>query len=128
MRTQWIQERQNDPIKTQLHYAKRGIITQEMRYIANIEHIEPELVRKEVAKGRLIIPANINHTNLVPMGIGVALRTKINSNIGSSQICNSADEEVEKLKVSIKYGARPVNGSKHRRGFRQNPHRYHRGF
>ena len=82
MRTQWIQERQNDPIKTQLHYAKRGIITQEMRYIANIEHLDPELVRKEVAKGRLIIPANINHTNLVPMGIGVALRTKINSNIG----------------------------------------------
>ena len=108
MRTQWIQERQNDPIKTQLHYAKRGIITQEMRYIANIEHLDPELVRKEVAKGRLIIPANINHTNLVPMGIGVALRTKINSNIGSSQICNSADEEVEKLKVSIKYGADTV--------------------
>ena len=50
MRTQWIQERQNDPIKTQLHYAKRGIITQEMRYIANIEHIEPELVRKEVTQ------------------------------------------------------------------------------
>lgn len=108
MRTQWIKNRANDKIKTQLHYAKQQIITQEMRYIANIEHISPEVVRKEVQKGRLIIPANINHTNLNPMGIGVALRTKINSNIGSSQIINSIDEEVQKLKVSIQYGADTV--------------------
>ena len=108
MRTQWIQKRTNDNIKTQLHYAKQGIITEEMRYIANIEHISPEILRKEVAKGRAIIPANINHTNLSPMGIGVALRTKINSNIGSSQIINSIDEEVQKLKVSIQYGADTV--------------------
>ena len=108
MRTQWIQERKNDPIKTQLYYAKRGIITQEMRYIANIENISSESVRNEVAKGRLIIPANINHTNLVPMGIGVALRTKINANIGSSQIVNAIDEEVQKLRVSIQYGADTV--------------------
>lgn len=108
MRTQWIQKRTNDKIKTQLYYAKQGIITEEMRYIANIEHISAEVVRKEVQKGRLIIPANINHTNLNPMGIGVALRTKINSNIGSSQIINSIDEEVQKLKVSIQYGADTV--------------------
>lgn len=108
MRTQWIQKRTNDKIKTQLYYAKQGIITEEMRYIANIEHIPAEVVRKEVQKGRLIIPANINHTNLNPMGIGVALRTKINSNIGSSQIINSIDEEVQKLKVSIQYGADTV--------------------
>lgn len=108
MRKQWIESRKNDKIKTQLHYAKKGIITPEMEYIANKEGISSETIRKEVAKGRLIIPANINHTNLEPMGIGVALRTKINSNIGSSSIINSIDEEVEKLKVSIKYGADTV--------------------
>lgn len=108
MRKQWIESRKNDKIKTQLHYAKKGIVTPEMEYIANKEGISSETIRKEVAKGRLIIPANINHTNLEPMGIGVALRTKINSNIGSSSIINSIDEEVEKLKVSIKYGADTV--------------------
>lgn len=108
MRKQWIESRKNDKIKTQLHYAKKGIITPEMEYIANKEGISSETIRKEVAKGRLIIPANINHTNLEAMGIGVALRTKINSNIGSSSIINSIDEEVEKLKVSIKYGADTV--------------------
>ena len=108
MRTQWIQKRKNDKIKTQLFYAKQGIITEEMAYIANIENLAPNVVRDEVAKGRLIIPANINHTNLQPMGIGVALRTKINSNIGSSQILTSIDEEVNKLKTSIKYGADTV--------------------
>ncbi|MDO7253754.1 phosphomethylpyrimidine synthase ThiC [Helicobacter cappadocius] len=108
MRKQWINDRKNDKIKTQLYYAKRGIITPEMEYIANKECLNSETIRKEVAKGRLIIPANINHINLEPMGIGVALRTKINSNIGSSSIINSIDEEVEKLKVSIKYGADTV--------------------
>ncbi|PAF46858.1 phosphomethylpyrimidine synthase [Helicobacter sp. 12S02634-8] len=108
MRTQWIAQRKDDKIKTQLHYAKKGIITPEMEYIANKENLQAEHIRKEVQKGRLIIPANINHTNLEPMGIGVALRTKINANIGSSAIINSIDEEVEKLKVSIKYGADTV--------------------
>ncbi|PAF53006.1 phosphomethylpyrimidine synthase [Helicobacter sp. 13S00482-2] len=108
MRKQWIEDRKKDKIKTQLYYAKKGIITPEMEYIANKESLSAETIRKEVAKGRLIIPANINHINLEPMGIGVALRTKINSNIGSSSIINSIDEEVEKLKVSIKYGADTV--------------------
>ncbi|SQB97511.1 thiamine biosynthesis protein [Helicobacter fennelliae] len=108
MRTQWIQKRENDTIKTQLYYAKKSIITEEMQYIANIENISAQVVCDEVAKGRLIIPANINHKNLQPMGIGVALRTKINSNIGSSQIIHSIDEEVQKLKTSIKYGADTV--------------------
>ncbi len=108
MRTQWITNRKHDTIKTQLHYAKKGIITEEMAYIANLENLSSETICREVAKGRLIIPANICHTNLEPMGIGVALRTKINANIGSSQIINSIDEEVQKLKVSIKYGADTV--------------------
>ncbi|AAP78178.1 phosphomethylpyrimidine synthase ThiC [Helicobacter hepaticus] len=105
MRTQWVQQRADDKIRTQLHYAKKGIITKEMEYVANIENISAELIRQEIERGRLIIPANINHTNLKPMGIGIATRTKINSNIGSSSLASSIDEEVEKVKVSIKYGA-----------------------
>ena len=115
MRTQWIQKRENDTIKTQLYYAKKSIITEEMQYIANIENISAQVVCDEVAKGRLIIPANINHKNLQPMGIGVALRTKINSNIGSSQIIHSIDEEVQKLKTSIKYAWGVTQASRTRR-------------
>lgn len=108
MRTKWLEKRKNDKEKTQLDYAKSGIITDEMLFIANIENLNPQIILNEVKKGRLIIPANINHKNLEPMGIGVALRTKINSNIGSSQIVEDIDEEVEKLKTSIKYGADTV--------------------
>lgn len=105
MRTKWVEARKNDKIKTQLHYAKKGIITQEMEYVANLEYLEPEIVRKEIAKGRLILPSNVNHTNLEPMGIGIATRTKINSNIGSSALASSIEEEVQKTLISIKYGA-----------------------
>ena len=108
MRAQWVQKRTKDSIPTQLYYAKNGIITEEMHYIANIENLEAELIRKEVARGRLIIPANINHRNLVPMGIGIATRTKINANIGSSQIVEDIDDEVAKLQTAIKYGADTV--------------------
>ncbi|STQ86480.1 phosphomethylpyrimidine synthase ThiC [Helicobacter muridarum] len=108
IRNSWIQRRVYDNIKTQLHYAKRGIITEEMRYVANIEGLSESLICEEVKRGRLIIPANINHTNLEPMGIGVATRTKINANIGSSQIVEDIGEEVEKLCTSIKYGADTV--------------------
>lgn len=105
MRKEWIKKREKDIIKTQLHYAKRGIITEEMQAVANIEEISAEMVRSEVARGRLILPANINHHNLVPMGIGIATKTKINSNIGSSALASSIEEEVQKTLVSIKYGA-----------------------
>lgn len=108
MRKQWLKDREFDPMRTQLYYAKKGIITPEMEYIANKEGLKAEVIRKEVQKARLIIPANINHTNLEPMGIGMALRTKINSNIGSSSIISSIEKEVEKLKVSMKYGADTV--------------------
>lgn len=108
MRAQWVQKRTKDSIPTQLYYAKNGIITEEMHYIANIENLEAELICKEVARGRLIIPANINHRNLVPMGIGIATRTKINANIGSSQIVEDIDDEVAKLQTAIKYGADTV--------------------
>src|SRR5580693_2832805 len=84
MRTEWISPRLNDPVRTQMQYARRGIVTEEMRFIARREQLAPELIRDEVARGRMIIPANINHPNLEPMCIGVASKCKINANIGNS--------------------------------------------
>ena len=86
MRTEWVAKRQDDKIRTQMHYARRGIITEEMHFVAQREQISPELVRSEVALGRMIIPANVNHTNVEPMASGVASKCKINSNIGNSSV------------------------------------------
>src|SRR6185369_6136021 len=72
------------------------------------ERLAPETVRDEVARGRLIIPANVNHKNLEPMGIGIASKCKINSNIGNSAVTSNIDEELEKLRYSVKYGADTV--------------------
>src|SRR5437016_8203470 len=105
MRTEWITPRLNDPIRTQLHYARKGIVTEEMEYIARRERLEPEVIRSEVARGRMIIPANIHHTNLEPMCIGVASTCKINANIGNSSTTSNIDEEVAKLHYAVKYGA-----------------------
>src|SRR5262249_15013936 len=69
---------------SQIHYARKGMVTEEMEYIAQREKLTPELIRDEVARGRMIIPANINHPELEPMCIGVASLCKINSNIGNS--------------------------------------------
>ena len=79
-----------------------------MQYVAQRENLSPELVRSEVARGRMIIPANIHHTNLEPMAIGVASKCKINSNIGNSAVTSNIDEELEKLRYSVKYGADTV--------------------
>ena len=108
MRTEWVARRAGDEIKTQLHYARKGITTEEMLYVASGERISPELGRSEVARGRMIIPANIRHANLEPMAIGVASRCKINSNIGNSSVTSNIEEELEKLRDSIKYGADTV--------------------
>jgi phosphomethylpyrimidine synthase len=108
MRQEWVAERQNDPIRTQIHYARKGIVTQEMEYVAQREKLPAEVVRHEVARGRMIIPANIRHLNLEPMCIGVASRCKINSNIGNSAVTSEIDQELEKLRYSIKYGADTV--------------------
>src|SRR5262245_11550603 len=105
MRTEWVAKRKDDRIRTQIHYARRGIITEEMHYVAKRENLTPEQVRSEVARGRMIIPANINHTNLEPMCIGVASKCKINSNIGNSSVTSKIEEELEKLRYSVKYGA-----------------------
>src|SRR5450755_2197638 len=108
MRTEWIAERQNDAVRTQMHYARRGVITGEMQHVARRENITPELVRSEVARGRMIIPANLRHLGLEPMSIGVASTCKINSNIGNSAVTSNIDEELEKLSYSLKYGADTV--------------------
>src|SRR5690348_4800376 len=108
MRTEWVAKRQNDRIRTQMHYARQGVVTEEMHYVAKRESLAPEVVRSEVARGRLIIPANINHTNLEPMAIGVASTCKINANIGNSAVSSNIEEELEKLRYSVKYGADTV--------------------
>ncbi len=108
MRTEWIEKRRNDRIRTQMHYARQGIVTEEMQYVARRENLDPELVRSEVARGRMIIPANVNHTNLEPMCIGIAARCKINANIGNSATTSNIEEELEKLRSALKYGADTV--------------------
>ncbi|WP_209123222.1 phosphomethylpyrimidine synthase ThiC [Alkalihalobacillus sp. BA299] len=90
---------------TQLHYAKKGIITPEMEFIAIREGLEPEFVRSEVASGRAIIPSNINHPESEPMIIGRNFHVKINANIGNSAVSSSIEEEVEKMTWAIRWGA-----------------------
>src|SRR5229473_2619153 len=90
---------------SQMHFARQGVVTEEMQYVARREKIEPELVRSEVARGRAIIPANIHHRSLEPMGIGVAFKCKINANIGNSAVTSNIDEELKKLHNSVHYGA-----------------------
>lgn len=93
---------------SQMHFAKKGLITQEMAYIAEKENFPVETVRQEVAEGRAIIPSNINHPELEPMIIGKKFKVKINANIGNSATTSSIPEEVEKLDWSIKWGADTV--------------------
>ena len=93
---------------TQLHYARKGLVTPEMEFIAIREGFDPEFVRSEVARGRAIIPANINHLELEPMIIGRNFAVKINANIGNSAVTSSIDEEVEKLRWSTFWGADTV--------------------
>ena len=107
-RAQWVQKRESDPVRTQMHYARRGLMTEEMEYVARREQLSPELVRDEVARGRMIIPANIRHLSLEPMAIGVAAKCKINANIGNSATTSNIEGELEKLRYSVKYGADTV--------------------
>jgi len=105
MREKWIDKRIDDNVRTQMYYAKKGIITEEMEYVAKIEGIDAELLRSEIARGRCIIPANINHRHQVPMAIGMAASCKINANIGSSALASDTAGEIEKVDVCLKYGA-----------------------
>ncbi len=93
---------------TQMAYARRGEITPEMEFVALREGMEPEFVRSEVARGRAIIPANVNHPEIEPMIIGRNFKVKINANIGNSAVTSSIEEEVEKLRWATLWGADTV--------------------
>jgi phosphomethylpyrimidine synthase len=114
LREEWITRRREQAARTgdnnvsQMHYARKGLITEEMLYVAEREKLKPELVRDEVAAGRMIIPANINHPELEPMAIGVESLCKINANIGNSAITSNVDEELKKLHTAVHFGADTV--------------------
>ncbi len=95
---------------TQLHQARRGVITDQMRRVAEREQLPPELIRDEVARGRLVLPANVNHLakRLDPMTIGAVAQVKINANIGNSAVESNIDQELEKLHHAVHYGADTV--------------------
>ncbi|HEX4168294.1 MAG TPA: phosphomethylpyrimidine synthase ThiC [Bryobacteraceae bacterium] len=107
-RQEWIASRLNDPVRTQMYYARRGIVTPEMQYISERERLSAELIRDEVACGRMIIPSNIHHSGLEPMCIGVASKCKINANIGNSATTSNIGEELEKLEYAVQFGADTV--------------------
>ena len=113
-RAEWLAKRKVEAARTgdrnfsQMHFARKGVITEEMEYVAKRVSIAAELVRDEIAAGRLIIPANINHPELEPMGIGVATRCKVNANIGNSAVTSNIDEELRKLHMAVQHGADTV--------------------
>lgn len=121
-REKWIEERKDTEIVkvtnnrmirrakkgkniTQMHYARNGIITPEMEFVAIREHVSPEFVREEIAKGRAIIPNNVNHPESEPMIIGKNFHVKVNANIGNSAVRSSIEEEVEKMTWATRWGA-----------------------
>ena len=111
LRQPWIDARLkdgDDGNRSQMHYARRGIITPEMRFVAIRENVAPELVRDELARGRAILPANINHPESEPMIIGKNFLVKINANIGNSAVASNIGEEVDKLRWAVKWGADTV--------------------
>ena len=110
-RAEWIDRRKAEHTNgnlSQMHYARKGIITEEMEYVARREKLSPVQVRDEVTSGRMIIPANINHPELEPMCIGVASLCKINANIGNSAVTSNIDEELKKLHTAVHFGADTV--------------------
>lgn len=110
LRTDWIARREarGDKVVTQMHYARQGIITEEMTYVAAREGLDVEFVRSEVARGRAIIPSNKRHLELEPVVIGRNFFTKINANMGNSATTSSIEEEVEKLQWATIWGADTV--------------------
>jgi phosphomethylpyrimidine synthase len=110
-RADWIARRKSENTDgnfSQMHYARKGTPTEEMQYVAQREKVASELVRDEVARGRMIIPANVNHPELEPMCIGVESLCKINANIGNSAVTSNISDELNKLHTAIKYGADTV--------------------
>ena len=115
LRDSWIERRESEIAAangnrnvSQMHLARQDTVTEEMEFVAKREKLEPELIRSEVARGRMIIPANVNHRNLEPMAIGIASKCKINANIGNSATSSNIDEELKKLHHAVHYGADTV--------------------
>ena len=108
MRAEWVKKRRGQPNVSQMHYARQGVVTEEMAHVAARERLSSELVRSEVARGRMIIPANVNHPELEPMAIGIASKCKVNANIGNSAVTSDVGHELEKLAICVKYGADTV--------------------
>ena len=108
LRSPWLAARRGRSVPTQIRYAREGVVTEEMAYVAEKERLAPETVRSEIARGRMIVPANVNHEELVPMAIGIAATCKINANIGNSAVVSDVEGELEKLDVCLKYGADTV--------------------
>ena len=113
-RADWIAKRRAEAARTgdtnmsQMHFARLGRITEEMEYVARRENVAAELIRSEIAKGTMIIPANINHPELEPMAIGIESRCKVNANIGNSAVTSNIDEELRKLYMAVQHGADTV--------------------
>jgi phosphomethylpyrimidine synthase len=107
IRAEWVRTR-TGPITTQLHYARQGIVTEEMQFVAKRENLPAETIREEVVRGRMIIPANLRHVELEPVCIGIASKCKINANIGNSATASNIDQELEKLHTSVHHGADTV--------------------
>lgn len=99
---------ENAKFPTQIAAAQNGVITEQMRIVAENEMRSAEFIMERVAAGKIVIPANVNHKTLVPMGIGRELKIKINANIGTSPLSSTLENELEKLAFSIKYGADTV--------------------
>ncbi|HEY0279152.1 MAG TPA: phosphomethylpyrimidine synthase ThiC [Solirubrobacterales bacterium] len=97
-----------DPCRTQMHLARAGVVSPEMERVGAREALDPETIRAEVARGRMVIPANVRHGRLDPMAIGLAARVKINANIGSSPTTSGTAEEVGKLELAERWGADTV--------------------
>ena len=108
MRAAWIEQRRGLQNVSQMHFAKQGQITEEMLHVARREGLPAELIRSEIARGRMIIPANIRHPELEPMAIGIASTCKINANIGNSAVVSDVAGELEKLQLCLKHGADTV--------------------
>ena len=107
MRADWIAAR-GSPHVTQMQLARQGVVTEEMAHVARRERLEPALVRDEVARGRMVIPASVKHPELEPIGIGVAATCKINANIGNSAVRSDVAGEIEKLRICLRHGADTV--------------------
>jgi phosphomethylpyrimidine synthase len=108
MRHEWIARRQGSANVSQMHYARAGRITEEMAHVAKRENVSPELIRSEVARGRMVIPANTRHPELEPMCIGIQSACKVNANIGNSAVTSDVEEELRKLRTAVKLGADTV--------------------